>query len=66
MKLRRRMVGHYVAKLKALPHLRFVTLTVDQRWLAAGGYAPDESRRYVRRIHEKLAEIGKVPSARSR
>ena len=58
-----------------------VTMT-DLRWMAshlsrlsepqwldafrAGGYAPDESRRYVRRIHEKLAEIGKVPSARSR
>jgi len=32
----------------------------------AGGYTADESRRYIRKVHEKLAEIGTFPSARSR
>ncbi len=41
----------------------------ERQWqdaFRAGGLSADESRRYVRKIHEKLGEIGKVPSRRSR
>ena len=40
----------------------------ERQWqdaFRAGGYTADESRRYIRKIHEKLAEVGRFPSRRS-
>jgi hypothetical protein len=41
----------------------------DRQWLdafQAAGYTADESRRYVRKIHAKLAEVSRATSARNR